>query len=542
MRMQSVSGLVTICWWVLAASVPVAAQDKVTAGGTALLVESQGIVDMNALREAVRNPDGTVRSVAARVAGILGRLDLAPALLDALAREQDANVGAEQVRAILYLKRLETLPEARAAATRLGGPVRLTLAEWLARNEPRTFATTTADMVRDMGESQADVFARIVAMAVQQTPTSRAEVGTAYAAAGPPGLAWRDFLDRLGADVDGPLLTAGVGAPGAAVREATVWFMVAAGSPDASAAVKTVSSALPGIPVTNDTEWAIFGRELLARRSRKGKFTEGSEIIRRNGDANLRDVRALASFSQLSPAERASVRDLLPGLAPTSGAQTKSLPRQPIVKSPLSHSMTRTFVSMTPGFMGSLMAALGCTAPADASAFGAARVLYRPDGRPRELALDSTTLTKPCAAFLRILAMLSLALPDQPVLETESQWLFISMDKDAIDCADQNPSWSRTRSDGRVIGGTIKVPRKIKNVPPVYPPSMVSQAVSGVVIAEATISATGCVTEARILRSVQLPLDLAALKSVSGWRFEPTELDGKPVPVIMTVTVNFTLQ
>lgn len=47
---------------------------------------------------------------------------------------------------------------------------------------------------------------------------------------------------------------------------------------------------------------------------------------------------------------------------------------------------------------------------------------------------------------------------------------------------------------------------------------------------------------AEVLRSVQLPLDLAALKAVSGWRFEPTLLDGEPVPVIMTVTVNFTLQ
>jgi outer membrane biosynthesis protein TonB len=41
---------------------------------------------------------------------------------------------------------------------------------------------------------------------------------------------------------------------------------------------------------------------------------------------------------------------------------------------------------------------------------------------------------------------------------------------------------------------------------------------------------------------VELPLDLAALKSVSGWRFEPAQLEGKAAPVRMTVTVNFTLQ
>jgi hypothetical protein len=32
------------------------------------------------------------------------------------------------------------------------------------------------------------------------------------------------------------------------------------------------------------------------------------------------------------------------------------------------------------------------------------------------------------------------------------------------------------------------------------------------------------------------------LKAVSAWRFEPTRLDGTPVSVIATVTMNFTLQ
>ena len=71
---------------------------------------------------------------------------------------------------------------------------------------------------------------------------------------------------------------------------------------------------------------------------------------------------------------------------------------------------------------------------------------------------------------------------------------------------------------------------------------MVKARVSGIVVIEATIAATGCIESARILRTIQLPIDLAALKAVSGWRFEPTRLDGVPVPVIATVTVNFTLE
>ena len=36
-------------------------------------------------------------------------------------------------------------------------------------------------------------------------------------------------------------------------------------------------------------------------------------------------------------------------------------------------------------------------------------------------------------------------------------------------------------------------------------------------------------------------LDQAAVEAVNQWQFEPTLLNGVPVPVIMTVTVNFTM-
>lgn len=91
------------------------------------------------------------------------------------------------------------------------------------------------------------------------------------------------------------------------------------------------------------------------------------------------------------------------------------------------------------------------------------------------------------------------------------------------------------------VGGNIKPPTKIKNVNPVYPPIAQSARVQGVVIIEATIGPNGRVTDARVLRSIPL-LDQSALDAVRQWEFTPTLLNGVPVPVIMTVTVNFTLQ
>jgi protein TonB len=65
--------------------------------------------------------------------------------------------------------------------------------------------------------------------------------------------------------------------------------------------------------------------------------------------------------------------------------------------------------------------------------------------------------------------------------------------------------------------------------------------VEGVVILEAIIGADGRVQEVRVLRSKPL-LDQAAIDAVRQWLFTPTLLNGVPVPVIMTVTVNFALE
>ena len=90
------------------------------------------------------------------------------------------------------------------------------------------------------------------------------------------------------------------------------------------------------------------------------------------------------------------------------------------------------------------------------------------------------------------------------------------------------------------VGGEIKRPVKTKDASPVYPQIAVISRVQGVVIVEATIGVDGTVQEARVLRSIPL-LDSAALDAVKQWEFTPTLLNGEPVPVIMTVTVQFTL-
>jgi len=90
------------------------------------------------------------------------------------------------------------------------------------------------------------------------------------------------------------------------------------------------------------------------------------------------------------------------------------------------------------------------------------------------------------------------------------------------------------------VGGQIKEPKKLKNVAPEYPDIAKQARVQGVVILECTISPQGKVTDVKILRGIPL-LDQAAVSAVRQWVYTPTLLNGVPVPVIMTVTVNFKL-
>jgi len=96
--------------------------------------------------------------------------------------------------------------------------------------------------------------------------------------------------------------------------------------------------------------------------------------------------------------------------------------------------------------------------------------------------------------------------------------------------------------DGAVrVGGAVTQPTKVRHVNPVYPPAAQQARVMGVVILEARIEPDGKIINARVLRSIPL-LDEAALAAVKQWEFTPTLLNGNPVPVIMTVTVQFSLQ
>jgi protein TonB len=91
------------------------------------------------------------------------------------------------------------------------------------------------------------------------------------------------------------------------------------------------------------------------------------------------------------------------------------------------------------------------------------------------------------------------------------------------------------------VGQGVREPRRIAGGPPEYPLMARAAHVQGTVILEAVINDHGAIERVRVLKSERL-LDAAAIAAVQNWRYTPTLLNGVPVSVLMTITINFTLQ
>jgi TonB family protein len=98
---------------------------------------------------------------------------------------------------------------------------------------------------------------------------------------------------------------------------------------------------------------------------------------------------------------------------------------------------------------------------------------------------------------------------------------------------------ARLLSDGVAARHGV-APRKVKDAAPVYSSLAQSARIEGRVVVEAQVEPDGRVSDARVLRSIPL-LDKAATDAVMQWQFSPTLVNGKPVSVVVTTVLTFTL-
>jgi protein TonB len=91
------------------------------------------------------------------------------------------------------------------------------------------------------------------------------------------------------------------------------------------------------------------------------------------------------------------------------------------------------------------------------------------------------------------------------------------------------------------IGGGVSPPAVLHKVEPEYSEEARKAKWQGTVVLQLVVDANGHPQDLKVMRALGLGLDQKAIEAVEKWTFKPGMKDGKPVPVIATIEVNFRL-
>ena len=91
-------------------------------------------------------------------------------------------------------------------------------------------------------------------------------------------------------------------------------------------------------------------------------------------------------------------------------------------------------------------------------------------------------------------------------------------------------------------GPGVTVPKLIREVKPHYSDRAKQDKVEGEVLMECVVKTDGTVGDKKVVKPLHPDLDQAALDAVAQWLFEPGTRDGKPVNVLVTIAIAFTLK
>jgi TonB family protein len=521
------------------ASLKSALQAPLSAGSVLLLVEHAHSPEARArVLSSLTHADASVRAAAARVANVWSVPEFAAQLREALGAETDSGAGVEQIRAIAGLADAADEAALRAAAARLGESARAALAELQARTRGPDVVASPA-LLDELGVPQEQRAALLLLATRGQTPGLTRAASRAVAAAD------RDLLEDVLAvsrkarnDPDLGIFAAAVMSEASDIR-ALSYFHLATVDPKRFS--EPLRHALRRSPESSETSQhgsdAAFAYEILMRAGGRKPREDGGWIARARGSEPLlfpADLQRRSDLlARLTPAERAALR---------SRSETASDDAEaPVPRAPAG-SLIRTVRASPLAWFEKTVSAAGCDPPGQ-QGWAAALIRYAPTGRVARIAhvAGLSELSVGCVRAARALLAASLEPNDFPTPEGAEQLVLVALDRDSLSC-DTQPG---TRVASPVSPGrgkrSIQEPKKVRNFAPVYPQAAREARVQGIVVLETIIGPSGCIGEIRVLIGAHPTLSLAALRAVQYWRYTPTLLDGVPVPVIMTVTVNFKL-
>jgi TonB family protein len=518
----------------------------ISPGSIALLAEHPTeAAAQQRLQQVLKDDRPPVRRVAARVILNAGLRMLLADLRSALKAEQDPGAGAEELRALMTFAPA-LAPECVEAAVRLRGGAVTELVDMFARlNSADLLLTHLATL--EQAQARPAVLQEALKTLIESDPTLRDRLLRDFAsdpiAIEAALIAWRAGDSQVSDDLLIPLLKS----TSDQVRLVTAWQLARAITAEGFTVSPTLNRAIDPLLAANETQvtWEGFAVELLERAARQ----KGHE---RHWTA-LTDAQAPQRFANrgfhaderrmlerwLSETELREIDEVLhaPHLTPMKpGPPSSALTFR-------DHLIVRTVPRLTSGLVGEVLRLKKCEPKEGLAAF--ANITYRADGRPRQLfSPPNPSLSDGCQQAARVLFALAVAREAKPIADTYGEALMLPLESTRIACLDEPMPVDGDSTAARVGPGPrqVKAPERIKNVNPNYPKDAQRDGVQGTVVIESTITATGCVINGRTISSPDVRLSSAALFAVMGWHYTPVLVDEKPVPVIMTVTVNFSLR
>ena len=89
--------------------------------------------------------------------------------------------------------------------------------------------------------------------------------------------------------------------------------------------------------------------------------------------------------------------------------------------------------------------------------------------------------------------------------------------------------------------GELSGPVPLQKVDPKYPPTLISERVTGEVILYAVIRRDGSVDGVQLVRGIDAQLDANAMSALRQWKFRPAAKQGSPVELEAIVHIPFRL-
>jgi protein TonB len=88
------------------------------------------------------------------------------------------------------------------------------------------------------------------------------------------------------------------------------------------------------------------------------------------------------------------------------------------------------------------------------------------------------------------------------------------------------------------VGGDVKPPRLVSTVLPIYPAMAKTAGIQGSVVIQTSVEKDGSIKDSKVVSGPPM-LRQAALDALRQWKYQPGTLNGEPVPVEITVTIQF---